>query len=253
MRRIFAFVALLSIVVSGAGPTFSVRLNAQAKYLIWDGTYTTAQAERGRVAHGTHCVACHGNDDRGGKAAALSGDVFMLHWETKTVEGFFHKIRDTMPKRGTASDLHTISDRDKLDVVAYLLQRNGFPAGNRELTDDAAVLGKLEIIPQDGPSPPRNGSMVQATGCLERREDRWFLTSSTEPQLTTFGPMSAADREAAKTAPLGQGAVQLISVFPSPAPYVGHRLRATGLLVANPASNQINVLSIEVLAATCAP
>ena len=228
-----------------------LQLNAQTKYAIWEGAYTSAQAERGWGAYKTHCTACHAEDIRGGKAPTLMGDVFMLHWETKTVGEFFQKIRDTMPKRGTSSDLHPITEKDKLDIVAYLLQRNGFPAGSRELTDDSALLGSLQIIPQNGPSPPRNGSMVHAIGCLEGRDDSWTITRSGGPRVTMFDALTTADREAAKSAPPGSQTVPLVSVFPSPVQYSGHKMRATGLLIVNGADVRINVLSMETLASTC--
>ena len=222
---------------------------AQAKYLIWDGSYTAAQAERGKTAYATHCVACHGTDDKGGKAAALSGDLFWLHWETKTVEGLFHKIRDTMPRGAAGSEPAPVSENAKLDIVAYLLQRNGLPAGNGELTADP-VLAKLEIVPQTGPSPPRNGSMVQVIGCLESRENRWFLANGTEPKKTTFETSADERKTAASTTP-GSTTVELISVFPSPAPHVGHRLFAKGLFIKNAAGDKINVMSLEMVAETC--
>ncbi len=252
MQRILVIGSLLSIVVGGAGSTFSARLNAQAKYAIWDGAYTAAQAERGKVAYGTHCVTCHGSDDRGGRAPALSGELFWTHWETKTVEGLFHKIRDTMPRRGGDFDPPPVAEKDKLDIVAHVLQRNGLPAGSRELTADP-VLATLEIIPLGGPSPPRNGSMAQTIGCLENREGRWLLTNSTEPQKTKLETASADDLKAAASAALGTGTVELISVFPSPKPHIGHRLRAKGLLVLLPAGNKINVMSLEVIAQACTP
>ena len=214
-----------------------------------DGSYTAAQAERGKTAYATHCVACHGTDDKGGKAPALSGDLFWLHWETKTVEGLFHKIRDTMPRRAADYEPAPVSENDKLDIVAYLLQRNGLPAGNRELAADPA-LAKLEIVPQAGPSPPRNGSMVQVIGCLESRESRWILANGTEPKKTTFAT-SADERTAAASTMPGSTTVELMSVFPSPAPHVGHRLLAKGLFIKNAAGDKINVMSLDVLAESC--
>lgn len=252
MQRMLGVGALLLIVVSGAGGVFPARLHGQAKYVIWDGAYTAAQAEKGKVAYGTHCVTCHGSDDRGGRAPALSGELFWTHWETKTVDELFHKVRDTMPRSGGGFESSPVSEKDKLDIVAHVLQRNGFPAGSRELTADP-LLATLEIIPQGGPSPPRNGSMAQAIGCLENREGRWLLTNSTEPQKTKLEKASDDDLRAAASAALGTGTVELISVFPSPKPHIGRRLRAKGLLVILPAGNKINVMSLEVIAQACTP
>ena len=51
----------------------------------------------------------------------------MIKWETHTVERLFHKIRDTMP---TPED-SDVTEAQKLDSVAFILQQNGFPAGQR--------------------------------------------------------------------------------------------------------------------------
>src|SRR5215472_17494793 len=101
---------------------------------IWDGVYTTTQAERGKTAFETSCSNCH-NKDLGGsvRAPALRGDKFMLSWENGSVNNLFSKIRFSMP----ATYPETVSDEVKLDVVAYLFQVNGFPAGSAELKMDA--------------------------------------------------------------------------------------------------------------------
>ena len=67
---------------------------------IWDGVYTAAQAERGRIVHVNHCSECHHEDLSGGEGPALAGNSFMVKWETHSVERLFDKIRDTMPSVG---------------------------------------------------------------------------------------------------------------------------------------------------------
>ena len=41
----------------------------------------------------------------------------------------------------------SLSDGQYLDVTAYLLERNGYAAGNQELTSDVAVLSAVTIRP----------------------------------------------------------------------------------------------------------
>ncbi len=103
----------------------------QAPPSIWDGVFTAEQAERGRFVVQTHCSECHHEDLRGGEAPALIGPTFMIKWETHTVERLFHKIRDTMPTRGSRD----VTEAQKLDSVAFILQQNGFPAGATELKE----------------------------------------------------------------------------------------------------------------------
>lgn len=218
---------------------------AQTENSIWDGVYTAAQAERGRVVIQNHCSECHHEDLSGGEAPALVGDTFMLNWETHSLERLFHKIRDTMPSRGSDK----VSNQEKLDAVAYVLQQNGFPAGATELTDNA-LLANFRIVSKNGPTPPRAGAMVQAIGCLnETPPGQWTLSRSTDPQVTTMD--TPTDKQAAgKTSP-GTQTIGLLSVFPSPVAFKGHMVSVKGLLIRNAAGLRINVLSLESIAPTC--
>jgi S-disulfanyl-L-cysteine oxidoreductase SoxD len=245
--RISSRIALIGLYVGVSAITGLTSVRAQQKYIIWDGTYTAEQAERGKAAYAKHCSECHGADGTGGKAAALAGDLFMMHWESKSVEELFHKTRNTMP-RGTPA---AVSDKDKLDIVAYVLQQNNFPAGTADLTD-APRLATLQIMPKDGPSPPRTGSMVEATGCLEGQGSEWKLTNATSPRRTNISA-SASGQPAANESAQDGVTVPLISVFPTPTAHVGHKMRATGLFVKTAAGERINVTSLEMVAETCVP
>lgn len=245
--RIPSFIAVVGLCVGGSAIIGLTSVRAQQKYIIWEGIYTAEQAERGKAAYAKHCSECHGADGKGGKATPLVGDLFMMHWESKSVEELFHKTRDTMP-RGTPA---AVSDKDKLDTLAYVLQQNSFPAGTADLTDDPR-LATLQIMPKDGPSAPRNGSMVEATGCLEGQGSEWKLTNATPPRTTSFSA-PASGQQAANRSAEGGVTVPLISVFPRPTAHVGHKMRAKGLFVKNAAGEQINVISLEMVAEICTP
>ena len=53
------------------------------------------------------------------------GDDFLAHWENGSLATLFDKIRETMPPNGA----NEVTDDAKADIVAYLLQQNGYPAG----------------------------------------------------------------------------------------------------------------------------
>ena len=135
----------LAFVASFTWTTF-----AQDAPPIWSGVYTAAQAERGHAVMQQHCGECHGEDFGGGEAPALTGSTFMIKWETHTVERLFQKIRDTMPSRGSTA----VSEKEKLDAVAYILQQNGFPAGNTELTDTRRASRRSGSFRKKGPRRP---------------------------------------------------------------------------------------------------
>jgi len=210
---------------------------------IWTGVFTAEQAEKGKDVVLARCASCHRANQ------PLSGDNFMLHWEGHDVASLYTKIKDTMPPRSQSS---SVSDLDKLNVVAYLLQLNGFPAGVNELPSDSAALSALRIAPRDGVVKLRNGSVVEAVGCLRQTaNNKWEMSSGTEPQATTLdrGTVTAAPGDSDR--PLGSSTIALLNPFPSPTEHVGKKILVKGLLVQNQGSDGINVISIVPLSADC--
>ena len=246
--------ARLPVVVLGASSVALAthvgvqQLDAQSTSSVWDGVYTATQADRGKAAYARHGSRCHGEDPANSRNP-LSGDRFAEHWESRTLADLFHRIRDTMPP-GEAS---TVGATDKLDALAYLLQQNGFPAGRAELTPDADALETIQITGQGGPIPVRTGTLVRTAGCLELRDDReWQLTNATEPQRT--GLDTASETRAGRSSPQGgQRTIVLLNPFPSPTAHRGHRVAATGFLIQRADGDAINVVSLQMLAASCTP
>ncbi|PYS38745.1 MAG: hypothetical protein DMG14_16535, partial [Acidobacteria bacterium] len=69
-----------------------------AKKGIWDGVFTTAQADRGKAALLQNgCNGCHGPDLAGDRGPSLKGERFITSWENSSVNRLFTKIRETMP------------------------------------------------------------------------------------------------------------------------------------------------------------
>src|SRR5436190_2615671 len=74
-------------------------LRAQTrKKTVWDGAYTSEQAERGQKLFSANCAKCH-QDDLGGKGEvpALKGDGFMERWHDYSVKPLFDLIKTEMP------------------------------------------------------------------------------------------------------------------------------------------------------------
>jgi len=227
--------------------SISAALIAQNPPPIWAGAYTAAQAERGRTVVQNHCSECHHDDLSGGEGPALAGSTFMVKWEMQSVERLFHKIRDTMPEVGSTD----VTDAEKLDTVAYILQQNGFPAGTTELTDAKGALAALRMIPRGGPGPPRSGALVQAVGCLQETSGKgWTLTESTDPQVTTRDPLSPADKQALADASPGTQTIELLSIYP-PVPLAQNTVLVKGLFVDRAAGKRINVTSMELIHPNC--
>jgi cytochrome c len=114
-------------------------LTAQAR-TVWDGVYTDAQAERGRAAYQQSCVACHRDDLRGDNTApSLVGESFMFLWGDMEVGELSARIQKLMPPERPGS----LPATTYTDIVAFILRKNEFPAGNRDLGADTDSLRTL--------------------------------------------------------------------------------------------------------------
>jgi mono/diheme cytochrome c family protein len=134
MRR--PLVLTFVLVLTGLGALFVDAQDAPKTRTIWDGLYTEAQAARGKEAYMKACAECHMPDLAGHEyAGALAGFGFQLKWEDASLAEVYGRIR-TMPLgRGG-----TLPGQEYLDITAFVLHSNGYPAGNGEL--DAAVAGQ---------------------------------------------------------------------------------------------------------------
>jgi mono/diheme cytochrome c family protein len=132
------FVASVLCVLSATG-----QAAAQDTGTIWDGVYTAAQAARGKTTFEGTCARCHNVELIGSeRGPALKGSTFLSHWEDDSLEPIFNKIRDTMPPIGP----NTLSEDIKIDVLAYILQVNAYPAGNVDLRPTGSLLEGIKIV-----------------------------------------------------------------------------------------------------------
>ncbi len=99
--------------------------------------FTAAQAERGRQAYNSHCAVCHGSTMTNGTfGTPLAGPYFESNWHGRTVRALYDKSR-TMPP--ASPDL--LPAQTYADIVAYILELNGFDPGNTELPADGDTSG----------------------------------------------------------------------------------------------------------------
>jgi quinoprotein glucose dehydrogenase len=93
------------------------------------GIYDEAQAQRGRNIYGAKCSGCHGSDLSGEHAPPLKGDSFWSEWNHETARALYSRIISNMPP----DDPGSLPEKDVVDIVGYLLQANGLPAGSRAI------------------------------------------------------------------------------------------------------------------------
>jgi hypothetical protein len=215
---------------------------------IWQGVYSTAQAERGKTSFNSSCLRCHGDKLQGNTAPALSGDRFFTTWGSEPIASLFAKIRDTMPPNfGTSID-----DQTKLDIVAYILQTNGYPGGPGELTQNGTDLATAQILKKGEQALVQNFSLVQTVGCLGRGPDNtWVLTRTSDPLATRDDAPSAQSLASAATRPLGTRTFRLLSAKPfSPESHQGHKMEARGLIYSEAGDERLTLTSLR-MAGNC--
>jgi cytochrome c len=123
---------------------FAVLAAAQDR-TIWDGVYTTGQAERGKAAYALHCQLCHGDELNGGSdgcdpAPALRRAGFAEN--RKDLNNLYDYVKSYMPRDEPGS----LEGRTVIDVIAFLLQQNSIPPGTEELPVDPAVLKRITTV-----------------------------------------------------------------------------------------------------------
>jgi len=237
--------------LAAAGVLFTCVVVVQAQNpepRIWQGVYTTAQAERGKTSFNSSCLRCHGDTLQGNTAPALSGDRFFTTWGSEPIASLFAKIRDTMPPNfGTSID-----DQTKLDIVAYILQTNGYPGGPGELTQNGNDLATAQILKKGEQALVQNFSLVQTVGCLGRGPDNtWVLTRTSDPLVTRDDAPSAQSLASAATRPLGTRTFRLLSAKPfTPESHQGHKMEARGLIYSEAGDERLTLTSLK-MAGNC--
>ena len=245
-------VKLFTILVAALAAVTGAILVAQednTEPSVWDGVYSSDQADRGQKVYEATCARCHGADLTGGRARPLVGESFVRDWGGLTLDSVLTRAK-TMPPGAAGS----LAEERYLDILAYVLSKNDFPIGTGDLT--ATTAPDILIYGSDGPDAVPNFAMVQVVGCLATGSDSdWVVTDGSEP-IRTREP-AAAEGDAlllTQAMPLGDKEFELMYVFPDPAAYEGHRVEAKGFLIRRDGPGEtdaINVTTIASLAPAC--
>jgi mono/diheme cytochrome c family protein len=98
-----------------------------------DGWFTQAQATRGHQFFNNQCAQCHRPDLQGAAGPALVGPAFLAKWGKKPVSDLYMFEHQNMP----ATNPGSVPPDQLWAITAYILQKNGFKAGDSELGDAA--------------------------------------------------------------------------------------------------------------------
>jgi len=125
------------LIVCGAVFVVTATIAAQGA-TVRDRVYAEEQATRGKGTYDAKCASCH---DGGTMGPELWGEPFLASWENKALAEFFTRIKMTMPEDAPGS----LSPKEVLDVIAYVLKTNGFPAGDNAM-DSADPLTAIKFV-----------------------------------------------------------------------------------------------------------
>jgi S-disulfanyl-L-cysteine oxidoreductase SoxD len=99
-----------------------------------EGFFTQAQATQGHQFFNNQCAQCHRPDLKGAAGPALIGPPFLAKWGSQPVSALFSFEHKNMP----ATNPGSVPPEQLWAITAYILQKNGFPAGNSALDRGSA-------------------------------------------------------------------------------------------------------------------
>jgi alcohol dehydrogenase (cytochrome c) len=111
-------------------------MSVQAKSV---GGYTNAQAARGAAVYTQYCAVCHGANLQGEAGTPLMGRTFLQAYGAGTAAQLYDFLSRQMPLNAPGS----LTQKQYLDVTAFILARNGLPPGEAPLS--SASLGQVRL------------------------------------------------------------------------------------------------------------
>ena len=142
-----------------------------------------------------------------------------------------------------------------LDILAFLLESNGFPAGQRDLS--TTDLATIRLTDKEGAGAVPNYATVETVVCLERTDSGWILNRASEPRRNR-NPDKPTEEELKRLTGRALGTHTFILLSPSSfAPgfhiedHRGEKIAGKGLLIRTDSDERINVTWLESLSKSC--
>ena len=178
INSVFLFSFLLFLCATAAAQT-STR----------EGVYTEQQAVAGGALYLRSCVECHGITLAGGEAGpALVGGAFWQQWQDQSLAAFYQITASTMP----VNNPNGFTPEQYADLVAFMLQQNGLPAGEENLPSSAQNLVAISMQPSE--SPVRVASLLAGASSAQRVIDYEWLGYHNDSNGTRYAPLDQINR-----------------------------------------------------------
>jgi mono/diheme cytochrome c family protein len=115
------------------------------------GDYSQQQAAQGHQVYDAHCSQCHGAELAGQSGPALAGDQFKSQLEFSKMSG--KQLYDFISTQMPYDDPGSLTKDEYLNVMAYVLAQNHYPAGDKKLTEQS--VGDVKLLPYPAGSSTR--------------------------------------------------------------------------------------------------
>lgn len=106
--------------------------------------YTAAQAKAGAAVFAQNCAMCHGAALQGMAGPTLLGQNFASASNNYTVGAIFSEVAEQMPAGAPGSLTHD----QYAEAMAYILSKNGYPAGSKALDYTASLGSSVPLVSQ---------------------------------------------------------------------------------------------------------
>jgi quinoprotein glucose dehydrogenase len=159
------------------------------------GIYTLQQAADGRTVYVRDCAVCHGTRLEGAEAGPdLAGRAFRDRWRNRTLGEFAELTARTMP----VSRPGGLAAAEYRDLIAYILNRNGFAPGSEPLALDAAGAAAIRFTePASKVASTLPAATRQAGLMVEWLHHRGDAGSTNYSTLDQINAMNAGELEVA--------------------------------------------------------
>ena len=103
--------------------------------------YTSAQAAAGATVFAQNCAVCHGANLEGDEGPPLNGQTFS-RGAGNTIGSIFSLMTQQMPQSNPGG----LSHEQYVDVMAYILSKNGYSSGNAPLPYGASLTSSVPLV-----------------------------------------------------------------------------------------------------------